>query len=54
MKDYSKLSSAIDITNIVSEIRELRVMIDQLQESRIKQTSQKEPKMQKIKTDKEK
>ena len=46
MKDYSKLNSAIDITNIVSDIRELRVMIEQLKASKIEQTSQKEPKMQ--------
>ena len=53
MSDYSKLNSAIDITNIVSNIRELRVMIEQLKSSRTDQKTQKEPKMQKIKTEKD-
>ena len=50
MSDNSKLSSAIDITNIISDIRELRVMIDQLKSSRTDQTTQKEPKIHASKT----
>ena len=53
MSDNSKLSSAIDITNIISDIRELRVMIDQLKTSNIEQESQKEPKIHASKTEKE-
>ena len=53
MSDYSKLSSEIDITNIVSDIRELRVMIYQLKTSNIRQEFQSDPKIQASKTEKE-
>ena len=46
MKDYLKLNSAIDITNIISDIRELQAMINQLKSSKIEQTSQKDSKIQ--------